>query len=151
MYFVDMNADSKITDTARCITARQDSGISKHKGEHSAVFFEYDGVYPVINPDRETIRQNGPRIRPNGAPAHCLTVVDRHGILHNGWIRRLHPQECFRLMGFSDAQFYKLRDELGLSDSKLYKLAGNSIIVPVLTDILSRLKAVNEKYKIVKE
>lgn len=151
LYLVDYNENSKFTDTARCITARQDSGMSHRKGEHSAVFFEYDGVYPIINPDRETIRQNGPRIRPNGAPAHCLTVVDRHGILHHGWIRRLHPQECFRLMGFSDEQFFKLRTELGLSDSKLYKLAGNSIMVPVLVDILSRLKAVNKKYEIVKE
>ena len=91
--------------------------MSHHKGEHSAVFFEYDGVYPVINPDRETIRQNGPRFRPNGAPSYCLTVVDRHGIFHRGWIRKLHPQECFRLMGFSDEQFFKLKNELGLSDS----------------------------------
>ena len=52
-------------------------------------------------------------------------------------------------MGFSDEQFFKLQKELGLSDSKLYKLAGNSIMVPV--DILSRLKAVNKKYEIVKE
>ena len=148
---MDYNENSKFTDTARCITARQDSGMSHRKGEHSAVFFEYDGVYPVINPDRVKIRQNGPRFRPNGAPSYCLTVVDRHGIFHRGWIRKLHPQECFRLMGFSDAQFYKLRNELGLSDSKLYKLAGNSIMVPVLVDILSRLKAVNEKYKIIKE
>lgn len=151
LYLVDYNENSKFTDTARCITARQDSGMSHRKGEHSAVFFEYDGVYPVINPDRVKIRQNGPRFRPNGAPSYCLTVVDRHGIFHRGWIRKLHPQECFRLMGFSDAQFYKLRNELGLSDSKLYKLAGNSIMVPVLVDILSRLKAVNEKYKIIKE
>lgn len=54
-------------------------------------------------------------------------------------------------MGFSDEQFFKLQKELGLSDSKLYKLAGNSIMVPVLVDILSRLKAVNKKYEIVKE
>ena len=53
--------------------------------------------------------------------------------------------------GFSDEQFFKLKNELGLSDSKLYKLAGNSIMVPVLVDILSRLKAVNEKYQIIKE
>ena len=151
LYLVDYNENSKFTDTARCITARQDSGMSHHKGEHSAVFFEYDGVYPVINPDRETVRQNGPRFRPNGAPSYCLTVVDRHGIFHRGWIRKLHPQECFRLMGFSDEQFFKLKNELGLSDSKLYKLAGNSIMVPVLVDILSRLKAVNEKYQIIKE
>ena len=38
LYFIDYNSPSNITDTARCITARQDSGISHHKGEHSAVF-----------------------------------------------------------------------------------------------------------------
>lgn len=60
------------------------------------------------------------------------------------------PQECFRLQGFTDEQFFKLKDELGLLDSKLYKLAGNSIMVTVLVDILGRIKAVNEKYKITK-
>lgn len=32
-----MNADPKVTHEARCITARQDSGISNRKGEHSGV------------------------------------------------------------------------------------------------------------------
>ena len=145
MYFIDMNADAKMTDVARCITTRQDSGIGKHKGEKSGVFVEYDGVYPVINPDRETVRQNGPRIRPNGAPAFCLTVVDRHGVIHHGRVRRLVPQECFRLMGFEDSQFFKLQNKLHLSDAKLYKLAGNSIIVPILADIMTNIKQVNEK------
>ena len=151
MYFIDMNADAKMTEVARCITTRQDSGIGKHKGEKSGVFVEYDGVYPVINPDRETVRQNGPRIRPNGAPAFCLTVVDRHGVIHHGRVRRLVPQECFRLMGFEDSQFFKLRNELHLSDAKLYKLAGNSIIVPILADIMTNIKQVNAKYGIVTE
>ena len=151
MYFVDMNENSKITDTARCITARHNAGLSNRKGEHSGVFVEDDGVYPVINPDREKIRQNGPRVRENGAPAFCITVVDRHGVMHKGRIRRLVPQECFRLMGFTDEQFFKLKNELGLVDSKLYKLAGNSIMVPILVDILSRIKKVNQKYSILKE
>lgn len=151
MYFVDMNENSKITDTARCITARHNAGLSNRKGEHSGVFVEDDGVYPVINPDREKIRQNGPRIRENGAPAFCITVVDRHGIMHKGRIRRLVPQECFRLMGFTDEQFFKLKNELGLADSKLYKLAGNSIMVPILVDILSRIKKINQKYSNLKE
>ena len=150
-YLVDMNDNSQITDIARCITARQDSGISHHKGEHSGVLVEYqEGVYPVINPDRENIRQNGPRVRPDGAPAFCITVVDRHGIIHNGWIRRLTPRECFRLMGFPDEKYDKLRDELFLSDAKLYKLAGNSIIVPVLKVILTRIKELDQKYLITK-
>ena len=151
MYFIDMNDNAKMTDVARCITTRQDSGIGKHKGEKSGVFVEYDGVYPVINPDRETVRQNGPRIRPNGAPAFCLTVVDRHGVIHHGRVRRLVPQECFRLMGFEDSKFFKLQNELHLSDAKLYKLAGNSIIVPILADIMTNIKQVNAKYGIVKE
>lgn len=140
LYLVDYNENSQFTDKARCITARQDSDVSHHKGEHSAVFIEHDGVYPIINPMKEKVRQNGSRIRLDGAPAFCLTIVDRHGIIHNGWIRRLVPQECFRLMGFSDEQFFKLQNGLGMSDSKLYKLAGNSIMVPILADILSRVK-----------
>ena len=78
-------------------------------------------------------------------------IVDRHGIMHKGRIRRLVPQECFRLMGFTDEQFFKLKNELGLADSKLYKLAGNSIMVPILVDILSRIKKINQKYSNLKE
>lgn len=38
LYFIDYNAPPNLTENARCITARQDSGVSNHKGEHSAVF-----------------------------------------------------------------------------------------------------------------
>lgn len=40
MYLIDYNASPIFTDTARCITARQNSGMSHHKGEHSAVFVD---------------------------------------------------------------------------------------------------------------
>lgn len=46
-------------------------------------------------------------------------------------IRKLTPLECWRLMGFDDEDFYRTK-ELGLSDSSLYKLAGNSIVVNCL-------------------
>ena len=35
-HFMNMNADPKITEICRCITTRQHSGISKHKGENFA-------------------------------------------------------------------------------------------------------------------
>lgn len=35
-----MNTPPKLTEKARCITAHQDSGVSKRKGEHSAVFVD---------------------------------------------------------------------------------------------------------------
>ena len=43
-------------------------------------------------------------------------------------VRRLTPKECFRLQGFPDAMVDKAR-ELGISDSQLYKMAGNAVTV----------------------
>jgi DNA (cytosine-5)-methyltransferase 1 len=57
-------------------------------------------------------------------------------------IRRLTPKESWRLMGFDDEDFYKA-NELGFSDAKLYKMAGNSVVVPVLEAIFRQMKAQN--------
>lgn len=51
-------------------------------------------------------------------------------------IRRLTPHECWRLMGVTDEQYDRLQ---GLSDTQLYKLAGNSIVVDVLEAIFKNL------------
>ena len=53
-------------------------------------------------------------------------------------IRKLTPKECFRLMGFSDKSFNAAQKE-GISNSQLYKQAGNSIVVDVLYYILIQL------------
>lgn len=53
-------------------------------------------------------------------------------------IRRLTPLECFRLMGFDDEDFQKAK-EAGVSDSQLYRQAGNSIVVDVLYYIFFEL------------
>jgi len=53
-------------------------------------------------------------------------------------IRRLTPLECFRLMGFTDEDFWKAKNA-GLSNSQLYKQAGNSIVVDVLFYIFLEL------------
>lgn len=46
-------------------------------------------------------------------------------------IRKLTPRETFRLMGFSDENF-DAAQKAGVSNSQLYKQAGNSIVVDVL-------------------
>lgn len=51
-------------------------------------------------------------------------------------IRKLTPRECWRLMGVRDEQFDKLHD---ISNSQLYKMAGNSIVVDVLMGIFRNL------------
>ena len=52
-------------------------------------------------------------------------------------IRKLTPRECWRLMGFDDADFDKAASMN--SDTQLYKQAGNSIVVNVLEGILKNL------------
>lgn len=39
-YFIDLNPDPKLTEIARCITARHDSGISNRKAEHSGFLWK---------------------------------------------------------------------------------------------------------------
>jgi DNA (cytosine-5)-methyltransferase 1 len=53
-------------------------------------------------------------------------------------IRRLTPTECWRLMGFKDIDINKCIAS-GISNTQLYKMAGNSIVVDVLEEIFKRL------------
>ena len=52
-------------------------------------------------------------------------------------IRKLTPLECFRLQGFTDEQFYKAKND-GVSNSQLYKQAGNSVTVNVIDAIVRK-------------
>ena len=54
-------------------------------------------------------------------------------------IRKLTPTECLRLMGVSNEDIAKMKDA-GISDSQLYKMAGNSIVVPVLEGIFRNME-----------
>ena len=56
-------------------------------------------------------------------------------ILDNKGARKLTPRECFNFQGFS--KDYILPDVL--SNSKLYKLAGNAVSVPVVKLIVDKL------------
>lgn len=123
-YFIDMNADPKMTEVARCITARHASDISNRKGEHSAVFLEKfqitdDEEYPVV------------------------VFIDKKGKVHIGKIRKLTPRECWRLQGFTDQQFDKVI-EAGMSDTQLYKQAGNAVTVNVISAVGQIIKNVEE-------
>ena len=53
-------------------------------------------------------------------------------------IRKLTPLECWRLQGFKDEQFYKAKDN-GVSNSQLYKQAGNAVTVNVVDAITKEL------------
>ena len=123
-YFIDLNPDPKLTEIARCITARHDSGISNRKAEHSGVFVESMNIA-----DDEKF---------------AVAFVEPNGEVHIGRIRKLTPRECWRLQGFTDDQFDKA-NATGLSDSRLYKMAGNAVTVNVISEIGKIIKKVNGK------
>lgn len=52
-------------------------------------------------------------------------------------IRHITPKECFRLMGLTDEEFERIAEHQ--SESSLYHLAGDSIVVNVLEAIFKQL------------
>ena len=70
------------------------------------------------------------------------TVKENHGTVtatqtNDLRIRKLTPKECYRLMGFDDESFD--RASKVISNTQLYKTAGNSIVVDVLMAIFREL------------
>lgn len=87
--------------------------------------------------------QRGRVYNPNGI-SPCLNCMQGGGLepkilIDNYQIRKLTPRECWRLQGFPDWAFDKAKEVN--SDSQLYKQAGNSVTVPVIADIASRLES----------
>ena len=63
----------------------------------------------------------------------------------NGRVRHLTPDEYFKLMGFHQEDVDMLRAN-GVSNSRLYKMAGNSIVVPVAKAVLEKVvELMNER------
>ena len=85
-------------------------------------------------PDSETRRGRvGKQI------ANTLVTNEEQGVVtDNMRIRKLTPLECWRLQGFTDEEFYKAKNS-GVSDSQLYKQAGNSVTVNVIDSIAKKL------------
>lgn len=90
-------------------------------------------LFGCITPDRVEKRQNGQRFN-NGAKFYTLTAQDRHGVLVEGYIRKLTPVECERLQTLPDGWTG------GVSDSQRYKALGNGWTVDVIAHIFGGLK-----------
>ena len=97
---------------------------------------ELGGVADLSYPESKTRRG---RVQENGQICPTITATET-GVCRIESpirIRKLTPKECFRLMGFSDENFEAT--EKMVSNSQLYKQAGNSIVVDVLYYILVEL------------
>jgi DNA (cytosine-5)-methyltransferase 1 len=76
--------------------------------------------------------------------ANCILTDSNSSLVKkNKRIRRLTPLECLRLQGFPDSFYDKCKED-GLSDTQLYKQAGNSMTVDVMAYLIKEI-LVNEK------
>ena len=187
--------DTKQIEYPNCITAREDRGISNRKSEGTAVLETPDYSYcldanyykgttieqyvdkhrrqlvsEIKETDDMTILQKPRGFNKGGEHDICPTLSSHSWECNNFVkeqirIRKLTPKECFRLMGFSDKDYYAAKtgsrqiaqailekyphqgkrqmDEADrisrMSNSQLYKQSGNSIVVDVLYYILVEL------------
>ena len=152
LYLIDQSlTEPKLTEEARCITARYTAGATKRTAMNSGVL----EIQPILTQGIKV--RNGTkqgyqlaeigdsvdlsypssltrRARVGRGIAHNLSCSCQMGaVVWNGRvvkIRRLTPKECFRLQGFSDDLFEKAKAVN--SDAQLYKQAGNGVTVPVV-------------------
>lgn len=89
-------------------------------------------LFGCITPDRVNKRQNGQRFN-DGEKSYTLTAQDQHGVLIDGYIRKLTPVECERLQCLPDGYTE------GVSDNQRIKALGNGWTADVIVHILKYL------------
>lgn len=89
-------------------------------------------LFGCITPDRVEKRQNGQRFN-DGKKFYTLTAQDKHGVLIEGYIRKLTPIECERLQTVPD-NYSSI-----VSNSQRYKMLGNGWTVDVIAHIFGGL------------
>ena len=130
------------TDVARCITARYTASPNSHTCESSGVLISTEAS--VDNDEPKIIDAN------NGNASKGSIIIGGKNIR----IRRLTPKECWRLQGWGfrqedgswdDTAFEKAKAS-GVSDSQLYKQAGNGCSANVVMAIGLTLKEIENSF-----
>ena len=105
--------------------------------EDTGIRFTEDGFHTHRNDNKKSSIQ-GTHVTYKEGKTHALTSNHVPMTLNNLRIRKLTPLECWRLQGFTDEQFYKAQND-GVSNSQLYKQAGNAVTVNVVDYIVKNI------------
>ena len=110
-----------------------------NRGGRTGVMIRHtkDGFHLARNDEKKSSIQGTHVTYPEGK-SHCLGTSHIPMTTEGVRIRRLTPLECFRLQGFPDEHFHNAK-AAGVSDSQLYKQAGNAVTVNVVYEIAKRL------------
>ena len=110
----------------------------KQATKDGAIKCKVGGCYDASFPDSTTPRG---RVQQGGDITPTITAEGSENIIYietEYRIRKLTPKECWRLMGYTDEDFEKAHNA-GVSNSQLYKQAGNAIVKQVLMAIFSQM------------
>lgn len=108
------------------VEANTKKGFEKAEEEEDSINFS--------NPNSKTRRG-----RVGKKVAQTLDTACNQGVFTQQRIRRLTPTECFRLMDFNPEMIEKTISSGLISDSQLYKQAGNSICVEPLKLLMQKI------------
>lgn len=90
--------------------------VNPSRSVMGGVVYEVDGLSPTLT----TNKGEGPKV------------------LEGLRIRKLTPLECWRLQAFDDDMFYRAKNA-GISNSQLYKQAGNSVTTTVIKELALKI------------
>jgi len=129
---------TKDDNLASCLDANYYRGLD-NRGARTGVMIRHtkDGFHLARNDEKKSSIQGTHVTYPEGK-SHCLGTSHIPMTTDGVRIRRLTPLETFRLQGFPDEFFHRAK-AAGVSDSQLYKQAGNAVTVNVVYEIARRL------------
>lgn len=136
-YYLDYDVDFKdyrLTDNELNIFFEKDNQLCVKEATKLGykVISEFDTIN-VEFPNSKTRRG-----RVGDKVAKTLTTQPRQAIYYNNQLRLLTAKEHFRLMGYTDNDYFRIKKS-GITDKQISALAGNSICVPVLEEIFKSL------------
>lgn len=135
--FIDRKADITeyaLSDNEMSLFFEQDGQLYIHANTARGRQEVYDG--DSINVERPNSKTRRGRVQRGMVPT--LTTSPNVAVYYDGIIRKITPRECWRLLGFTDADYDRV-SSAGLPKAALYKLPGNSIVVPTLEAIFKAL------------
>lgn len=142
----------KYREDVNCIDANYHKGVDNH-AQRTMILYKPVAFTEVRTDEAKELRRRSLREGKDWSPRrgkklaprkdelmNCLVSKQRDAhIVFDGYaIRRLTPRECWRLQGFPDWAFDKAR-RVGISDTQLYRQAGNAVTVNVSYKIGEKL------------
>jgi len=138
--------DARQTDVAATLLSRDYKGLSNY-GSNAAIEYKRIGFHRERKQKDNFLLES--RLANEIPEQFHKFIYEINGELYLIRIRKLTPLECWRLMGFTDEDYWKAASVN--SNTQLYKQAGNSIVKQVLMKVFSQMIPTKNKVTALKQ